>query len=437
MGKWFLAPLALLVHIYALNRTNQKALSILAFALTFNAFLLHWTSIYVGSLPWIILTFGLSVLYLPLLLVKRWGIASYPLLFVATEEIRNRFPFGGFGWGRIAYSQADAPFSQIAAYGGAIALSGITVLIALFIYMLLRKDFKPFILLPILIIVVPLAIQEQDQTKVLIVQGNVPEYGLNFNARATQVFFNHIKETDKALKNSSNVDFIVWPENSVDVDPYKNKQVFETLNRYEKPIIIGAIVDSNGKTFNTSILWQKVKQEIYVKQHLTPFGEYIPMRSLARKVSPLVDQVDNFSPGSTSMVFRIGKVKIAPVICYELIDDSIVENAANASNILVVQTNSATFGRSAESAQQLSISRIRAIEHSRNIISVSTTGYSAIINYRGEISQKTSMGTAEHIFATVGLVASQSVRDRLGGWAGFFTLAWLFLVSRRAQALRR
>jgi apolipoprotein N-acyltransferase len=423
--------------MYALNRTNQKSLSILAFSLTFNAFLLHWTSIYVGSAPWIILTIGLSVMYLPLLLVRRWGIASYPLLFVVAEEIRNRFPFGGFGWARLAYSQPDSPYSQIAGYGGAIALSGMTALLALFFFLLSQKQFAPLILLPLIISALPLEIHEHNQIKVLMVQGNVPQYGLDFNARATQVFYNHIKETDKALEFSDNVDFILWPENSVDVDPFKSKQVFESLNTYNKPLIIGAIVDNNGKTFNTSILWQKNRQIIYTKQHLTPFGEYIPMRPLARKVSPLVDQIEDFSPGSTSKVFAIGKAKIAPIICYELIDDSIVETAAKTSNILAVQTNSATFGRSAESAQQLSISRIRAIEHSRNIISVSTTGYSAIINYKGEISQKSSMGTAEHIFATVGLIHSTSIRDHLGDWAGIFTFIWLFLVSRRAYVLRR
>jgi apolipoprotein N-acyltransferase len=202
-------------------------------------------------------------------------------------------------------------------------------------------------------------------------------------------------------------------------------------------LIIGAIVDNNGATLNTSILWKPNQQVIYAKQHLTPFGEYIPLRSLARKISPLVDQVDDFSSGNQSKVFTVGRARIAPVICYELIDDSILETAAKNSNILAIQTNSATFGRSAESAQQMSISRIRAIEHSRNIISVSTTGYSAIINYKGEILQKTSMGTAEHLIATVGLIDTQSTRDRLGDWAGVFTLIWLLLVSRRAYVLRR
>jgi len=418
--------------MYALNRTEKKSLSILSFAVTFNALLLHWTSIYVGSFPWIILFIGLSIFYLPLSLVRRWGITSYPFIFIVCEEIRNRFPFGGFGWARIAYSQADAPYSKIASFGGATALSAITVLLAFFIYRLSNKRLQLLMLLPLVLLFIPTNVPTVGQTNVLIIQGNVPNYGLDFNSRATQVFYNHVKETEKALGKYPKVDFIVWPENAVDVDPFKNQRINERLDSYKVPLIIGAIVDSNGKTLNTSILWTKDAQDVYAKQHLTPFGEYIPLRSLAQIVSPLVDQVDDFSSGDQSKVFTVGTAKIAPVICYELIDDSILEKAAKDSNILVVQTNSATFGRSAESAQQLSISRVRAIEHSRNIISVSTTGYSAVIDYKGQVSQQSSMGTAEHIYATVDLFDQPSPRDWLGDWALVLTLIWLLLVARRA-----
>jgi apolipoprotein N-acyltransferase len=437
VAKWWLAPLALLVHMYAIARTERKVLSAFVFAFTFNAVLLHWTSTFVGSTPWIILAFGLSLLYLPLALTGRWGIAAYPLIFVVLEEVRNRFPFGGFGWARVAYSQADAPYSTIAARGGAIALSAITVLIAGFIYFSLNKKIKFLFLIPLIALLIPNNILTVNQTSVLMIQGNVPELGLAFNARAKQVFKNHVDQTKIALLENRNADFIVWPENAVDVDPFTNKDVYDTLESFDKPLIIGAIVENGKKLLNTSILWGGSKQEIYVKQHLTPFGEYIPLRSLAEKISPLVNQVDDFSPGNQPKIFTIGKAKVAPVICFELLDDEVLTKAAAASNLLVVQTNSATFGTSAESAQQLSITRVRAIEHSRNVVSVSTTGISAIIDFNGKILQQTSMGTADHISADVGLIEQRSPRDRYGDWAGVFTIIWLLVVARRASGLRR
>ena len=437
IALWWLAPVAIALEMYALSRSERKHLSVLAFALTFNLVLLHWTSIYVGSLPWIILATGLTLFYLPLVAVKRLGISFFPLIFIVLEEIRNRFPFQGFGWARIAYSQADAPYAKIAAHGGAVSLSAITVLIGLFLFYLSQKQFKILVLLPILIVLFPMNVQMNQSTQALMIQGNVPKLGLDFNSRATEVFFNHVKETEIALKENRNIDFILWPENSVDVDPFRNPEVFETLNSFTEPLIIGAIVGRGEEVLNTSILWTKDSQNVYVKQHLTPFGEYIPLRSLASKISPLVEDVRDFSAGNESVIFNVAGAKIAPVICYELLDDLILEKAAKTSNLLAVQTNSATFGDSAESAQQLQITRIRAIEHLRNILSVSTTGYSAVIDYNGQVLQKTAMGTAEHLYAQVGLISSTSPRDRYGDWALVITLIWLLIVSRRAYIYRR
>ena len=437
LALWWLAPIALAIEMFALTRSERKYLSVLTFALTFNLVLLHWTSIYVGSVPWIILAIGLSIFYLPLAAVKRLGISFFPLIFIILEEIRNRFPFQGFGWARIAYSQADAPYAKIAAHGGAVALSAITALIALFLFGLTQKRLRILILLPLLLIFQPMHVNTNQSINALLIQGNVPELGLDFNSRATEVFYNHVKETKKALQDNRKVDFILWPENSVDVDPFRNPEVFDTLNSYKQPIIVGAIVGKGEEVLNTSILWTKDTQIVYVKQHLTPFGEYIPLRSLAGKISPLVNDVRDFSPGNESVVFKIGAAKIAPVICYELLDDQILQQAAKSSNLLTVQTNSATFGDSAESAQQLQITRIRAIEHSRNVLSVSTTGYSAIIDYNGKVLQKSNMGTAQHLYATVGLITSTSPRDRYGDWALVITLIWLLLVARRAYVYRR
>ena len=430
VGKWWLAPLAIATHMYAISRTQQKKTSAFLFALIFNLVSLHWASTFVGSTPWIILAVGLSLFYLPLALIGRWGIASYPLIFIILEEVRNHFPFGGFGWARLAYSQPDSPYSQIASRGGAIALSAITVLIGAFIFFVCHVKIKPILLLPIFLLLIPNNISTVGTTNALLIQGNVPELGLDFNSRAKEVFNNHVIETGKGLADNGRIDFIVWPENAVDVDPFTNADVFAQLEAFEQPLIIGAIVRKDGKLLNTSILWDDTNQEIYVKQHLTPFGEYSPLRSIASKISPLVNRVNDFSPGAEGMVFDISAARVAPVICFELIDDRILHAAAKSSNLIVVQTNSATFGESPESAQQLSITRVRAIEHSRNVLSVSTTGYSAVIDYKGKVVQQTSMATAEHLYASVGLIDQNSVRDKVGDWASVGTLFWLLLVAR-------
>jgi apolipoprotein N-acyltransferase len=423
--------------MYALTLTKRKVLSTFLFALTLNAIVLHWSSTFVGSVPWLILAVGMSLFFLPLALVSRWGIAAYPFIYIVMEEVRNRFPFGGFGWVRLAYTQADAPFAKMAAVGGAAALSAIVVLLGLFLYSLSQKKPSLLLLMPFLLLLIPVNTTTVGESRVLMVQGNVPQLGLDFNSQAKAVFNNHLSLTRKSLVEDSNVDFVLWPENSVDVDPFRYADVKEALDSIQVPLIIGAVAYKGEKLLNTSILWGGELPPIYIKQHLTPFGEYIPLRSLASKISPLTDRVRDFEPGQASIFFTINKAVIAPVICFELLDDGILRQAAKGSNILAVQTNSATFGMSAESAQQLSITRIRAIEHGRNIVSVSTTGYSAVIDHHGKILQKTSMYTAEVIRAQVGLIQGQTPRDKAGVWALVGVLIFLFLVSAQAYRQRR
>jgi apolipoprotein N-acyltransferase len=437
VGKWWLAPIALAVHMYALTLTQRKIVSTFLFAVIANSIILHWSSTFVGALPWLILSVGMSLFYLPLALVARWGVAAYPLIYIVMEEVRNRFPFGGFGWVRLAYTQADAPYSNIAAAGGVSALSAVVGLLALFIFHLLHKKFVPIALLHFALLLLPINLTEIGQTKVMMVQGNVPQLGLDFNSRAKAVFNNHFELTKSSLAQDSDVDFVLWPENSVDVDPFTNLDVKTSLDSIQSPLIVGAVLYKGNKLLNTSILWGGELPPIYIKQHLTPFGEYIPLRSLASKISPLTARVRDFEPGQGSQFFEIQDAVIAPVICFELLDDEILRKAATGSNLLAVQTNSATFGFSAESAQQLSITRVRAIQHGRNIVSVSTTGYSAVIDHHGKVLQKSSMGTAEVIRARVGLIQGQTPSDKIGGWALAGTLIFLCAVAARAYRQRR
>ena len=432
VGKWWVAPIALAAHIYALSISSRKVASTFIFALTLNLIVLHWSSTFVGSIPWLILAIGMSLFYLPLALVSRWGVAAYPFIYIALEELRNRFPFGGFGWVRIAYTQADAPFSKMAAIGGASALSALTVLIALILFYSLKRRFSLITFLPFLLLLIPINLSTVGTSNVLMIQGNVPQLGLDFNSRAKAVFNNHFERTQMELAKDPNVDFILWPENSVDVDPFLNSDVKAALDSIEKPLIIGAIMSKASNLLNTSILWGGDLPPIYIKQHLTPFGEYIPLRSLASVISPYTDRVTDFSPGQGQIFFTIKDAVIAPVICFELVDDELLHQAAKGSNLLAVQTNSATFGMSAESAQQLAMTRIRAIEHGRNIASVSTTGYSAIIDKSGSVTAQTDMGTAATVRAEVELIEGLTPRNKAGDWALIGVLFGLLLIARRA-----
>jgi len=430
-GLWFAAPLAIALLIYTITDSGKFFRSFAIFAFTFNAAGLIWSNKYVGVTPWIALVLLQTVYYLPLGLLKRIGEYWYfflPVAFVALEELRARFPFGGFGWLRIGFSQVDAPYARLASIGGVSLLSLATLLLGVATFQLAKRGSG--ITLPAIAIALTLSgifvlpnNSPRQTFQVLAVQGSVPKLGLDFNERATEVFYRHLTTTEKALREGKKPDLIIWPENSVDVDPFNNLKVGTAINslvdKAEVPLIIGAVLRTNAQLQNASILWEPNigATTRYIKRHLTPFGEVMPLRSLLTFFSDLPNQIEDFSPGESAVIHKVGQAQIAPIICFELIDDQLIQSSANQSNLFVVQTNSATFANTAESAQQLAITRIRSIEHARYSVSVSTVGLSAIIDTNGIVLKSTKENVAASINSTVALNATRTIYDRLGEFA--------------------
>ena len=436
IGLWFAAPLAIALLINAINKNGKHFASIAIFAFTFNAAGLIWSNKYVGIAPWIALVLLQTIFYLPLGFLKQKGESWYfflPGAFLALEEVRSRFPFGGFGWLRIGFSQVDAPYARLASIGGVSLLSLATLLLGVAAFELAKRGSG--ITLPAIAIALTLSgifilpnNSPRQTFQVLAVQGSVPKLGLDFNERATEVFYRHVIETEKSLSKGKKPNLIIWPENSVDVDPFNNPKIGTAISSLvdnaEVPLIVGAVLRTDGQLQNASILWEpKIAATTrYVKRHLTPFGEVMPLRSALTFFSDLPNQIEDFSPGKSAVIHRVGQANIAPIICFELIDDRLIQSAADQSNFFVVQTNSATFANTSESAQQLALTRIRSIEHARYSVSVSTVGISAIIDTNGVVLKSTKENIAASINGSVALNATRTIYDRVGEFAWLLVL---------------
>ncbi len=432
IGIWWCAPLslAILIHLLDDGKLHRRLIATAIFGAAFFGRLLAWSNTYVGDVPWFFLTTLQIVITLPLALIpmsRTRNLIFFPALWVALEFARGHFPFNGFGWGRLAFGQADSPYAQLARFGGAPLISFFVALVAIGLYLVFQRRIAVALtVLTSLAVLSLLAAGTRPALpprnfSVLAVQGGVPSLGLDFNSRATAVFENHLKATSDYLDGHAfRPDAVLWPENSIDVDPFKDSIVRGQLqalsDTFHLPFIVGAVLQDGSHFQNASILWEPNigPTSIYIKRHLTPFGEYIPLRRLAQIVSPFAKNVVDFVPGKKIVTHRIGRATFAPIICFELLDDASGRVMANRSNVFVVQTNSATFGRSAESDQQLGITRIRAIEHQRYLISVSTSGISALVDPRGRVTDRTALDRSAVIATTIGLSNAHTISDRYG-----------------------
>ena len=411
---------------------------------------LHWTSTYVGSLPWLLLvTMESFLLLIPALFSYRRNIESallFSLAWCAADFLRMKIPFGGFGWARIGFFQIDSPLRPLLALGGVVLLQSLLIFFAASFAI----GFIHFTRVTATCLVILLAsylyqsvLEGTDQTrtgwKVAAVQGGV-RLGIDFNRTPEEVFSLHRDATVKRSQDLVGSDLILWPENSVDIDPFVHQKILTQLLELNKnlksPILVGAVLNDRG--LRNASLWiadQKIQR--YYKEDLAPFGEYIPLRSIAEKVSSYTDEVTDFQPGESGSLFHHRGVAVLPLICFEVLDDQFVATRASNAAILAIQTNNATFGRSTEAMQQFLINRVRAYETHKPAVIASTTGITAIVNEKGEIVSSVEQFTAGVAMATVNPQTSRTLRTQFPYLTELLLLGiFLSLVARKKVSLR-
>ena len=434
---WWLAPVAVALLTASIRGQSLRAGAWLGFVHGVGFFLplLVWSGSNAGTPAWIALTLlesaFLALLGLGIAAVSR--LAAWPLwtasLWVAEEALRDRLPFGGFPWGRLAFSQGHTLLTPLAALGGAPL---VTLGVAAVGAALITRPRPAMLLAPALIaaaLLVPVP-TGGEQVPVAVVQGNVPRLGLPLAEQQSVVLANHVRATrDLAAAVRAGTQpkpaLVIWPENASDVDPYTDERARLTIDEAVRdigvPVLVGAVTQGPGdKVSNRGIVWDPVTGpgDSYVKRHPVPFGEYIPLRSLVRKITKKVDLVPNdFAAGTKVGTLQVGPVLVGDVICFEVAYDAIVRDVVSGGGrLLVVQTNNATFARSGETSQQLAMSRLRAVEHGRAVVVAATSGISAVIAPDGRIQHSSGIFTRDVTVQNVAVRDGTTVATRLSWW---------------------
>jgi apolipoprotein N-acyltransferase len=305
----------------------------------------------------------------------------------------------------------------------------------------MKLQFAPLLLIVFANILIPNhSIEANNVLKVAAVQGSVPDLGLDFNSQRTAVLNNHLEltrnwKTQLNRPASFEPDLFIWPENASDVDPLTTAKtrISNLVSFLDKPLVVGGVGNSTSGPTNLSILWEPKSgpTNIYLKQHLAPFGEIMPLRSIAEFISPFAKNVNDFQAGDKSQLFKVGEARVLPVICFEILDDQLLRRGIASSNIIVAQTNNATFGKSAESDQQLQITRARAIESGRSIVVVSTVGNTALIDQNGKISSILPKYDSGILYGEVNSSSANTSAYWLTAWVeqGCFAVIVILLLS--------
>ncbi|WP_037918036.1 apolipoprotein N-acyltransferase [Actinacidiphila yeochonensis] len=470
-GVWPLSVASVAALTLLLRGRTVRQGAWLGFAFAFPFFL--WLIVWLRSVTWlaVVVLAAVEAVYFVLMAAMTVPVLrrrAWPLwcacLWVTQELVRDRLPFGGFSWGRLAFANTSSPFTPLAALGGAplvsfaVALSG--TLLAAAVLAAARLAWRPggrsaravlvgaagLVLSAAVLcagLFVPVRTDAAGHVRIAVVQGNVQQPGMHFLGRPMKILDNHVQATLKLAADIkagkvAKPDLVLWPENSSDLDPFTYPQAYakitEAVQAVGVPVLVGTLVDGPDQdhVMNEGIVWDPLSGPgaQYTKQHPVPFGEYVPFREELTKVVPMLDEIPrDFYPGDHTGVLQIGPARLGDVICFEVAYDGIVRDTVNAgARAIVVQTNNATYGRTGEPEQQLAMSRLRAVEHGRAVVIAATSGISAVVAPDGKVEQRTKEFTQAVLSADIPLRDGKTLADRVGA-APEWTLAMVGLLS--------
>ncbi len=361
---------------------------------------------------------------------NRIKIFLFASVWVSLEYVRTFF-LTGFPWGLLGHSlYSRASLIQIADITGVYGPSFIIAAVNLSIFEIIKQRKyilkNRFLITETILLIVVIALSfyygkislaqysiikpEKSMTNVAIIQGNIDQsvkWDISFQDKT---IIKYSDMTKKSFKTSPVI--VVWPETAVPLFFQDKNPLTEGIYELAKEGNIHLVFGSPGyKRDGERILYYnnawyispdgEVKGQ-YSKNHLVPFGEYVPFHDLIPFVYRLVPSAGEFSKGETTDPLKLGNISSGILICYEVIfPDLAREQVRKGASIFINITNDAWFGYSGAPFQHLFISIFRAIENRRPMIRSANTGISAIIDPRGIVTVKGDIFTDEIITGSI------------------------------------
>ncbi|HKC96345.1 MAG TPA: apolipoprotein N-acyltransferase [Nitrospira sp.] len=392
------------------------------------------------------------------MLVPRYGLFAVPCLWVTLELLRT-YLFSGLPWSLLGYSQYhQLDLIQIADHLG---VYGVTFLIVLTnvalaeLYLWLMPLFRgfrparlPWELVTTSAMLIGLSwaystsliVSEESLRPKTTLQIGVVQPNIDQSMKWDQGFRDETLRRYDHLTESFGygTDLIVWPEAATpfiyEREPLYQLQLVAMAARASAPLLFGSPAirfDPDRKPYllNSAYLLSAEGNLLgrYDKQHLVPFGEYIPLKSsLLFFLEKFVEGIGDFQPGPgpTILSFQprlVGDsvsprpVKFGVLICYEVIFPDLVRRmAAGGAEFLVTITNDAWFGDSSAPAQHFSMVVLRSVENHRAFARAANTGISGFIDPFGRILKSSPIFTQTAFQASIPVRQPHTFYSRYG-----------------------
>ncbi len=383
---------------------------------------------------------------------RDWTVAvGLPASVMLVTWSRDRFPLHGFPLAGTELGQAAGPLEWAVKLGGGLLLSGETTLVgvtlalvAKAVYLRAKGDSKhrskprspagrpTGIRLPAVAVAIACALplagwrspsgagRRLSPIRVAMVQGGGPLGTRAINTDPAVVFNRQLSES-AVLKPPLNL--VVWPEGMLQADtPFQDTaqagQVAALARRLSATVVAGVVQNlSSTKYLNEAAAWSPAGSIVatYLKNHLVPFGEYIPDRPLLSKYFNVADVPRDAIPGHSPAFMATPAAPLGVLISYEVFFGARARSGVLAGGqLLVVPTDDASYRGTQVVGQELAAARLRAVETGRWLVLVSPTGYSEVVRPDGVVERRSSLSAATVLEATVARRTGRTVFVDLG-----------------------
>ncbi len=367
-----------------------------------------------------------------------------PGVWVTMEFIRAH-AFTGFPWACLGYSQT--PWNLIIQISDITGVYGVSWLIVLTgtVLTAFTAGYRNALHLTILIACLSLVLtygswrrahvdelyQQASPWSVAVIQGNIDQ-AVKWDPDFQQMTLERYRLLSiDAAQASPAPEFVVWPETAVPFfygfEEDLTEQLNDTFAQVGKPVLFGLpsmiLLEGMPKVQNSAYLVRPDGTLLgtYAKQHLVPFGEYVPYQHVLFFVSRLVYAAGDFEPGRGPSVMQLGDHSLGVLICYEAIFPELARAAVRqGANVLVNITNDAWYGDTGAPYQHRDMALWRAVEFRVPIIRAANTGVSVIADAAGRVAGRIPLNETEWLVADIHPLQVQTIYER---WGDFF--AWV------------
>jgi apolipoprotein N-acyltransferase len=469
-GFWVLGPvgLAVLYRLLQGRTAPARALAGLLFGIGLFAVGLFFTTAFNAG-GWVVLVlFESAFVAVACALVPpaRGRSLAFPAVLVLAEVVRGSWPFGGIPMGGIPLGQVSSPLGPAARLGGPLLLTALAAIAGVAlgeaarlvplgqrIEARQRAQATTTVALAVLVIVglaaagdlAPDGGSALGGDRVALVQGG-GRRGFRASEVAPAVVFD--AQLAPSLTLRTPLDLILWPENVLDLDgPLLGSRAAALMSQLatsKGATVVAGVTEPVGTTQfrNIAVAWAPSGAIVatYDKVHRVPFGEWIPWRSFFGLLADLSAVPRDAVPGHRPGILRTPAGPLGVMISYEVFYENAGRAAVRAgAQLLTVPTNTASYSTSQVPTQELATAKLQAIQEGRDLVQTSPTGFTTVIDHRGHVLARSTLGSQQVIEATPALRTGLTPYARAGdvpvlGASGLAILAaWGLEVRRRRR----